>query len=85
MRQSSLKGQERAIVNQTNTGTVSKATLGKLLAGGGLGGRGGGEAGGAYMGFSESSKGKGLISAGSTSHEHDKDPNRPSDPAGMRV
>ena len=28
---SSLKGQERAIVNQTNTGTVSKATLVKLL------------------------------------------------------
>ena len=30
-RRSSLKGRERAIVNQTNTGTVSKATLGKLL------------------------------------------------------
>ena len=30
-RQSSLKGRERAIVNQTNTGTVSKATVGKLL------------------------------------------------------
>ena len=28
---SSLKGRERAIVNQTNTGTVSKATLVKLL------------------------------------------------------
>ena len=42
MRQSSLKGQERAIVNQTNTGTVSKATLGKLL-----------RQGGARMGFSE--------------------------------
>ena len=30
-RRSSLKGRERAIVNQTNTGTVLKATLGKLL------------------------------------------------------
>jgi len=30
-RRSSLKGRERAIVNQTNTGTVSKATLGKFL------------------------------------------------------
>ena len=29
--QSSLKRQERTIVNQTKTGTVSKATLGKLL------------------------------------------------------
>ena len=29
-RWSSLKGRERAIVNQTNIGTVSKATLGKL-------------------------------------------------------
>ena len=29
-RRSSLKGRERAIVNQTNIGTVSKATLGKL-------------------------------------------------------
>ena len=29
-RRSSLKGRERAIVNQTNTGTVSKATLQKL-------------------------------------------------------
>ena len=33
-RRSSLKGRERAIVNQTNIGTVSKATLGKLLRGG---------------------------------------------------
>ena len=30
-RRSSLKGRERAIVNQTNIGTVSKTTLGKLL------------------------------------------------------
>ena len=30
-RRSSLKGQERAIVNLTNIGTVSKAALGKLL------------------------------------------------------
>ena len=30
-RSSFLKGRERAIVSQTNTGTVSKATLGKLL------------------------------------------------------
>ena len=30
-RRSSLKGRERAIVNHTNIGTVSKATLGKLL------------------------------------------------------
>ena len=30
-RQSSLKGLERAIVNQSNIGTVSKATLGKFL------------------------------------------------------
>ena len=30
-RQSSLKGRERAIVSETNIGTVSKATLGKLL------------------------------------------------------
>ena len=29
--QSSLKGQERAIINQTNTATVLKAMLGKLL------------------------------------------------------
>ena len=41
----SLKGRERAIVSQTNIGTVSKATLGKLLRDGG----------GAptFMGFSE--------------------------------
>ena len=30
-RRSSLKGRERAVVSQTNIGTVSKATLGKLL------------------------------------------------------
>ena len=30
-RRSSLKGRERAIVNQTNIGTFSKATLGTLL------------------------------------------------------
>ena len=30
-RRSFLKGRERAIVNQTNIGTVSKATFGKLL------------------------------------------------------
>ena len=30
-RRSSLKGRERAIINQTNIGTVSKAALGKLL------------------------------------------------------
>ena len=30
-RRSSLKGRERAIVNQTNIRTVSKAALGKLL------------------------------------------------------
>ena len=30
-RRSSLKGRERAIVSQANVGTVSKATLGKLL------------------------------------------------------
>ena len=30
-RRSCLKGRERAIVNQTNNGTVSKATSGKLL------------------------------------------------------
>ena len=30
-RRSSLKGRERAVVSQTNNGTVSKATLGKLL------------------------------------------------------
>ena len=33
-KRSSLKGRERAIVNQTNTGTVSKATLEKLLTDG---------------------------------------------------
>ena len=41
-RRSSLKGRERAVVNQTNTGTVSEATLGKLR-----------RRGGAHMGFSE--------------------------------
>ena len=30
-RRSSLRGQERVIVNQTNVATVSRATLGKLL------------------------------------------------------
>ena len=30
-RRSSLQGRERAIVSQTNTGNVSKATMGKLL------------------------------------------------------
>ena len=30
-RRSSLKGRERAIVSQTNIGTVSKVTLGKLM------------------------------------------------------
>ena len=30
-RRSSLKGRERAVIDQTNIGTVSKATLGKLL------------------------------------------------------
>ena len=30
-RRSSLRGQERAIANQTNTGTISKTKLGKLL------------------------------------------------------
>ena len=30
-RKSSLKGRERAIVNETNIGTVSKATEGKVL------------------------------------------------------
>ena len=34
-RRSSLKGRETTIVSQTNTGTVSKATLGKLLRLGG--------------------------------------------------
>ena len=38
-RRSSLTGRERAIVSQTNIGTVSKATLGKHLR--------------AHMGFSE--------------------------------
>ena len=33
-RRSYLKGRERTIVSQTNTGTVSKATLGKLLTDG---------------------------------------------------
>ena len=33
-RQSSSKGRQRAIVNQTNIGTISKATLKKLLRGG---------------------------------------------------
>ena len=33
-RRSSLKGRERAIVNQTNVGTVSKATLEKRLTDG---------------------------------------------------
>ena len=42
-RQSSLKGREMAIVNQMNTGTVSKAVFGKLLR----------ERDGAHMGFSE--------------------------------
>ena len=41
-RRSSLKGREKAIVRKTNIGTVSKATLGKLL-----------RRGGAHMGFSE--------------------------------
>ena len=41
-RRSSLKGREKAIVNQTNIGTVLKATSGKLL-----------RRDGAYMGFSE--------------------------------
>ena len=44
-RRSSFKGRERAIVNQTNTGTVSKATLGKRLSE---------RRGGAHMGFPES-------------------------------
>ena len=42
-RRSSLKGRERAIVNQTNIGTVSKATLGKTSD----------SQGGVHMGFSE--------------------------------
>ena len=41
-RRSFLKGRERAIVNQTNVGTVLKATMEKLL-----------RQGGAHMGFSE--------------------------------
>ena len=41
-RQSSLKRRERAIVNQTNIGTILKAMLGKVL-----------RWGGAHMGFSE--------------------------------
>ena len=31
VRQSSLKGREGAVISQANTGTISKATLGKLL------------------------------------------------------
>ena len=42
-RQSSFKGRERAIVNQTNTRTVSKATFGKRSE----------RRSGAHMGFSE--------------------------------
>ena len=38
---SSLKGRERAIVNRTNIGTASKATLGNVLWGWGGGGEGG--------------------------------------------
>ena len=41
--QSSLKGRGRAIVKQTSIGTISKATLGKLLRHGG----------GAHMDFSK--------------------------------
>ena len=41
-RQSSSKGRERAIVNQTNIRTISKATFGKTE-----------RRGGAHMGFSE--------------------------------
>ena len=41
-RRSSLKGRERAIVSQTNIGTLWKATLGKLL-----------RRDGAHVGFSE--------------------------------
>ena len=33
-RRSFLNGRERAIVNETNVGSVSKATLGELLKGG---------------------------------------------------
>ena len=43
-RRSSSRGLERAIVNQTNIRTVSKAALGKLNSE---------RQGGAYMGFSE--------------------------------
>ena len=43
-RRSSLKGRERAIVSKTNIGTISKATLGKLLRE---------RWGGAHIGFSE--------------------------------
>ena len=43
-RRSSLKGRERAIVNHTNIGTVSKAPLGKSLFE---------RRGGAHMGLSE--------------------------------
>ena len=42
-RRSSLKGRERAIVNQTNIGTVSKATFGEPFE----------RRGGAGMSFSE--------------------------------
>ena len=42
-RRSSLKGRERAIVNQMNIGTVSKATLGGTSE----------RRGGAHVGFSE--------------------------------
>ena len=42
-RRPSLKGRERAIVRQTNIGTVSKATLGKTSE----------RPSGAHMGFSE--------------------------------
>ena len=43
-RRSSLKGRERAIVDKTNIGTVSQATLGKLTSE---------RRGGAHMGISE--------------------------------
>ena len=42
-RQSSLRGRERAIVNQTNIGTISKPTLGETSE----------SRDGAHMGFSE--------------------------------
>ena len=42
-RRSSLKGRERAIVNQTNIGTVSKSTMGETSE----------RRGGAHMGFFE--------------------------------